>query len=120
MTDNHYSLVVGKWTDVKIEVVGGEYIIFTTMYESIIDGIYSNIKLSNDFINTILDNKYNYVVITEEEWNNKKEEYINNIKNGKKYELMELQKEDEINIKKEPTIVDKLFDLVGEENIEFK
>lgn len=122
LTDNHYSSVVGKWTDVKIEVVGGEYIIFTVLYESLIDGIYSNIKLSNDFVNTVLDGKYNYVVITDEEWNKNKDEYINNIKNGIKYELKELQVEEknkEIE-KKEVTIVDRLFDIVGEENIEFK
>ena len=50
-----------------------------------------------------------------------KNEYINNIKNGKKYEIKELEvvKKEENENKKE-TIVDKLFDIVGEENIEFK
>ena len=42
-----------------------------------------------------------------------------NIKNGIKYELRELL-EEKIVEKKEVTIVDKLFDIVGEENIEFK
>lgn len=121
LTDTHYSSVVGKFTDVKLEVVGGDYIIFTVLYESLVEGIYLNHKLSNDFVNTVLGNKYNYVVITDDEWNKKKEEYINNIKSGKKYELMELIPDvEEENINKEPTIVDKLFDIVGEENIEFK
>jgi len=121
LTDNHYSMVVGKWTDVKLEVVGGNYIIFTAMYESIIDGIYLNEKLSNDFINMILDGKYNYVVITNNEWNKYRDEYIKNIQNGIKYELRALLEiKDEINEKKETTIVDRLFDIVGEENIEFK
>ena len=121
LTDSHYSSVVGKFTDVKLEVVGGNYIIFTVLYESLIEGIYLNHKLSNDFVNTVLGNKYNYVVITDDEWNKKKEEYINNIKSGKKYELMELILDvEEESVEKEPTIVDKLFDIVGEENIEFK
>ena len=91
------------------------------MYESLIDGIYSNERLSNDFVNNILGNKYNYVVITNDEWNKYREEYINNIKSGKKYELKQLVEENiEKNDEKEPTIVDKLFELVGEENIEFK
>ena len=121
LTDSHYSSVVGKFTDVKLEVVGGNYIIFTALYESLIEGIYLNHKLSNDFVNTVLGNKYNYVVITDDEWNKKKEEYINNIKSGKKYELMELILDvEEESVEKEPTIVDKLFDIVGEENIEFK
>lgn len=121
LTDKKYSMVVGKWTDVKIEVVGGNYIIFTVLYESLVDGIYSNVKLSNDFVNTVLGDKYNYVVITDSEWNKYKEEYISNLKNGVKYQLKELIEEKiEDNVKKEPTIVDKLFEIVGEENIEFK
>ena len=121
LTDKKYLMVVGKWTDVKIEVVGGNYIIFTVLYESLVDGIYSNVKLSNDFVNTVLGDKYNYVVITDSEWNKYKEEYISNLKNGVKYQLKELIEEKiEDNVKKEPTIVDKLFEIVGEENIEFK
>ena len=113
-------MVVGKWTDVKIEVVGGNFIIFTVLYESLVDGIYLNEKLSNDFVNNVLDGKYNYVVITNDEWNNYKNQYINNIKNGIKYELKELQVYEDIVEKTETTIVDRLFDIVGEENIEFK
>jgi len=121
LTDNHFSSVVGKWTDVNIEVVGGNYIIFTVLYESLVSGIYSNEKLSNDFVNMLLDGKYNYVVITNNEWNKYRDEYINNLKNGIKYELMEIVEEkNEIVEKKETTIVDRLFDIVGEENIEFK
>ena len=121
LTDSHYAMIAGKWSDVKIEVVGGNYIIFTVLYESLLDGIYSNEKFSNDFINVILDDKYNYVVITNDEWNKYKDEYINNIKLGKKYELIELKEDDNsVNEKKELTIVDRLFEIVGEENIEFK
>ena len=121
LTDKHFSSVVGKWTDVKIEVVGGNYVIFTVSYESLVRGIYANVKLSNDFVDTVLNGKYNYVVITEDEWNKYKEEYINNIKNGIKYELKKLEfEEDKKEENKKTTIVDRLFDIVGEENIEFK
>ena len=33
LTDKHYSSVAGKWTDAKLEVVGGEYIIFTVIFD---------------------------------------------------------------------------------------
>ena len=120
LTDKHYSMVVGKWTDVKIEVVGGNYIIFTVMYESLVDGIYNNEKLSNDFVNNILDGKYNYVVITNDEWNNYKNQYINNLKIGIKYQVKELQECEEVVEKKEVTAIDKLLGIVGEEYIEYK
>ena len=121
LTDSHYAMIAGKWSDVKIEVVGGNYIIFTVLYESLLDGIYLNEKFSNDFINVILNGKYYYVVITNDEWNKYKDEYINNIKIGKKYEIMDMKEEDNsLNEKEELTIVDRLFEIVGEENIEFK
>ena len=120
LTDSHYASVAGKFSDIKLEVVGGSYIIFTALYESLIDSIYSNNKISSDFVNMVFDGKYNYVVITEEEWNKYKDEYIANLKNGVKYEIKELLLEPEDEAKKEVTIVDRLFDIVGEENIEFK
>lgn len=121
LTDKRYSSVVGKWTDAKIEVVGDNYVIFTVLYESLIEGIYANEKLSNDFVNTVLGGEYNYVVITNSEWDNRRKEYIDNIKNGVKYQVMEIQKVDTDNEEnKEPTIVDRLFSIVGSENIEFK
>ena len=122
LTDNHYASIAGRFADVKLEVVGGDYIIFTVMYESMIEGIYLNVKFSSDFVNVVLDGEYNYVVITNEEWNKYKSEYIDNLKNGVKYELKKLLFDDEKNEneKKETTIVDRLFDIVGEENIEFK
>lgn len=124
LTDGYYSLIAGKWSDAKIEVVGDKYIIFTVGYYSLISGIYSNVKLSDEFINTILGNKYYYVVISDEEWIKYKNEYINNIRNGIKYSLRELKENNDENIEikneKQTTIVDRLFDIVGEENIEFK
>ena len=122
LTDSHFSSAAGKWSDASIEVVGGNYIIFTVLYESLIDSIYSNEKLSGDFINSIMGDTYNYVVITVDEWNKIKDEYINNIKNGIKYEVKKLiiEEKKEENQQKETTIVDRLFDIVGEENIEFK
>ena len=73
----------------------------------------------NNFINDILDGEYSYVVVTEGEWNSIRDEYIKNIKNGIKYEIKELKKNIEKKTKKN-TVVDKLFDLVGEDIVEFK
>ena len=120
LTDNHYAVAAGKFIDAKLEVVGGEFIIFTVLSESLIDAIASNIKICNDFVNMIFDGKYNYVVITDDNWNYYREEYINNLKKGIKYQIKEFISEKiENNEKKEVSIVDKLFDIVGEENIEF-
>ena len=121
LTDNHFAIIAGKFVDVNLEVAGGNYIICTVKYDSLVEFIYSNYKLSSDFMNVLLDGEYRYVVITVDEWNKYRNEYINNLKNGKKYEIISLLDEKNIEIsKKEPTAVDMLFDIVGEENIEFK
>ena len=122
LTDNHFASIAGKWVDVKLEVVGGDYIIFTGMYESVIDAVYSNKRMSDEFIANIFSRKFHYVVITEDEWKERKSEYIKNLQNGIKYELKELEVQENIekSSDKPTTIVDRLFDLVGEENIEFK
>ena len=121
LIDNRFSNIAGKFSDIKLEVVGGEYIIFTAMYESMIDGIYLDLSLSNDFVDSVFNGKYKFVVITDSEWNKIKDEYIKNIKNGKKYEIIKLiEEKKDNNESKETTIVDKLFELVGEENIEFR
>ena len=69
-----------------------------------------------------VNEKYNFVVITLNEWEKYKNEYIENIQNGKKYNLIDYETSiiEETIVDKEPTIVDKLFELVGEESIEFK
>ena len=100
----------------------GFVLIFTVLYESLIEAIYLNEKISNDFVNFVMGGKYNYVIITSSEWMKIKDEYIKNIKNGIKYEVkdIEIEEKNEENKQKEATIVDRLFDIVGEENIEFK
>lgn len=122
LTDSYFSSIAGKWVDANIEVVGGNYIIFTVMYDSLIDSIYSSGKLSNEFLEIILGNSYYYVVISNNDWNKYKNDYINNIKNGNKYVLKEIINLDNKNdnVKNNETIVDRLFSIIGEENIEFK
>lgn len=119
LSDGKYSLVAGIMLDTIIEVAGDGYVIFSAKYDEIIDKVNNNYKLCNNFINEIFDGEYKFVVVADSEWNNIREEYINNIKTGQKYELKEIKPIVEKNEKK-VTVVDKLFDLVGEEIIEFK
>ena len=62
------------------------------------------------------------MIITNDDWVKYRDEYINNIRNGKKYVLKNIEKtliDNEI-MDNEPTVVDKLFELVGNDVIEFK
>jgi len=122
LTDKIFSSAAGIFMDTKLEVAGDGYVIFSGNYDAVVDKVYTNYKLCEEFLNKLFNKKYNFVVITIQEWEKYKEEYIKNIKSGKKYELLELENTliDENICDKEPTIVDKLFELVGEDIIEFK
>ena len=122
LTDNKYSLAASLFVDLNVEVVGEGYIIFTGKYDAIVDKVNHNYRKCDEFIELICGNNYKFVVITISQWEKYRDEYINNIKNGKKYEIMEFQNTiiDKDVMDKEPTVVDKLFDLVGEESVEFK
>ncbi len=122
LTDKYFSQVAGMLSDVKIEVAGVDYLILSCDYQALVNSIYNNYKLCEELITAVLGDKYNFVVITNEEWLKYKQEYIDNLKKGKKYNIMLLDDRivDIESLVKEPTAVDKLFSIVGEENVEFK
>ena len=124
LTDKKFMIAAGILIDLQIEVAGDGYIIFTAKNDAVVDKIYSNFKLCQELINTIFNSEFIFTVITFDEWKKYRDDYIKNIKTGKKYKLIELVEQnalfDEENIKKEPTVVDKLFDLVGEDIVEFR
>ena len=122
LTDKKYAMAASLLVDTKLEVAGNGYIILTGNYDAIVDKINRSYKKCEELLNVMFSNKYNFVVITTSEWDKYREEYIKNVKSGKKYVLQELDDRIiDINIlNKEPTVVDKLFELVGEDSIEFK
>lgn len=122
LTDVRFSQVAGMFVDMKIEVAGDEYVVFSCAYVALVNNVYNNYKLCEEFIALLFGKKYNFVVITASEWLNYKQEYIKNIKKGKKYNLMLLDDRivDLKSLENEPTAVDRLFDIVGEDSVEFK
>ena len=122
LTDKKFTSVASTLIDTSIEVAGDNYLILSAKNDMIVDKVYSEYKLCREFLNKLFENEYNFVVINKDEWNKYRDQYIANIRSGKKYELKELNnvQDNEVVVAKEPTIVDKLFDLVGEDNVEFK
>ena len=119
LTDKKYKLVAGIFEDTKIEVAGEKYIIFSVKNDAMVEKIYDNYNLFNDFISKIFEDEFFFVVLNQTEWGKYRDEYVENFKKGKKYSVKEIKRNIEKKEKK-ATIVDKLFDLVGEDNIEFK
>ena len=122
LTDNRFKLAAGTLIDTKVEVAGRGYIILSASSLAVVDKVNNNYRLCHDFLNKLFDGEYNFVVLSQSEWNRYRDEYVSNFKNGKKYSLMNFH-EELVNLDnnfKEPTIVDKLFELVGPDNVEIK
>jgi len=125
LIDNKFSVIASKLSDTNLEVAGLGYVIFTVNYDSVINNIYNNYYLCCEFIDKIFGDKYNFVFISKSEWEVYREKYISDLKNGIKYSLKEM--EDIVidtdlgkNIKTDTSLVDKLFELVGEDCVEIK
>ena len=122
LTDKKFGQIAGVLIDTGVEVVGNNFIIISSDYESVVDRVYNNYLLCEELVNLIGNSKFKLAIINKEEWNNKRDEYINNVRKGIKYEVKPMYDNDVLvseNVK-EPTIVDRLFDIVGEDYIEFK
>lgn len=116
--DEKFSSVCGLLKDSNVVVSSSEYIIISNKLSSIASRINYNSEIIEELIEKIFDSKVKIVAVSDEEWIKIKNEYINNIKNGKKYVFKELN--EKVENEKVKTPVDDLIDLVGENIIEYK
>ena len=124
--DNNYSQVCSYLIDGSIKVAGANNIIISVQYSSILKNALVNIEKIEELFELVMNHHYNIAFILEEEWNKLKEKYIQDIKNGIKYEL---KKEQDIdcnedtnkleNIEKSD-IVKTAEDLFGNDCLEIK
>lgn len=116
--DEKFSSVCGLLKDSNVVVSSSEYIIISNKLSSVASRINYNSEIIEELIEKIFDSKVKVVAVSDEEWSKIKSEYINNIKNGKKYVILELN--EKVENEKEKTPMDDLIDLVGENVIEYK
>ena len=123
LVDKKYNPLVSLLIDTEIRVCGENYLILSSLYESNVLDICSKYDDIKKFIKVLLEDDYNYATITEEKWNNLKDEYIKNMHSGSKYEVRELNikkidKKEKKSNKKDN--ISSLIDIVGEDVIEYK
>ena len=119
--DSNFELVAGLLTDTNPAVVGENNMILVSKYESSAIRINNNLKIIEQLMNKIYNKNYLIIAISNEEWEEEKRKYIENIRKGYKYiyeEELEGKKND--TQKNEKDAVDQLIDLVGEDMIEYK
>lgn len=115
LSDN-YSMVAGLLKDSTIVAASMEYVIVVNKLSSVVDRININIEIVQELFEKIVDSKVFVVSVSSDEWNSIKKKYIDDIKNGIKYNIIELKEEKKIS----NTPVDDLIQLVGDSVIEYK
>lgn len=117
--NDEYSVVAGLLKDSIVVVGSNKYVIIANKLTSVVDRINENNKIIEKLFDLIFGYKLLIVGITIDEWNVEKNRYIENIKNGIKYSVLDIPKKEK-NMEKEKTPVDELIDLVGDNLIEYK
>ena len=118
LLEEKYSSICGLLKDSELVVASHEYIIITNKLSSAASRINFNFDFVEELFEKIFEYKIKIVSISTDEWNNIKKKYIDDIKNGIKYVIKDLNEKEKI--KKNKTPVDDLIDLIGENVIEHK
>ncbi len=117
LTNKEYNSIANLLTKAVPEVVSEDYIIFTFKNNFEVVLFDKNIELIVKFLKYIYKKKYNIVAINEEKWLNVKADYIKNIKNGKKYEYIEINTKEKRGRKKTTDLEKSVENIFGEEYI---
>ena len=120
--NSKYNFIIGLIDDIDVLVVGNNNVILMAKYDSLIDRFYDYI---DDFENLLMDvynNTYKIVILSKDEWEYEKNNYISKIKNGYKYEYIEEKSnfENDGSSLVNDENIEKIISLVGEDNIIYK
>ncbi len=115
-----YNSLIGIVDDLDIMVVGDRNVIFSVKYDSLIERIYDYLSLFEEMISDFYGKRYSIVFLTNDNWESVKNKYIEDIKEGKKYQYIEEVVEKIDNNVYTNNDVSKLVSLVGNDVITYK
>lgn len=75
--------------DVKVMAAGKQIAILSAPLSSTADLLNHHLEQIESKLSTLLDKNIKIIVIGEDEWNNYRQEYVQNLKNGVKYEVID-------------------------------
>jgi len=118
--DSEYGTIAGLLKDVDIIVVGDKNMMLLAKYDSLVERLYTQIKLIEKLLFDLFKVNYKVVFLASDEWKYEKGKYIENLKNGYKYTYIEEKEELEDNVdNKNNTDLDKIIDIIGNDKIEY-
>lgn len=87
--DQKIGYVVSEILNSNLRASSEDGIILSYEYNSVVDQNIDNIEQIIQIFNELTNSNKNIAIISDEEWNNVKNEYINDTKNGTKYDIIE-------------------------------
>lgn len=109
--NKEFSSVVSYLLDGTLEVAGEKDIIISVGYDSVLAGAVDNVAKVELLFNLVMGKNYNIAFVSEKEWEKLKNEYIESIKNGKKYEYKYENKENNVIIESKENDFDDVIEL---------
>ena len=87
--DQNIGYLVSEILNATLEASSYSGIILSYEYESVVDANINNIVKLNEIYNELTKYDKKIAIVSKENWNKIKKEYINNTKNGRKYDIIE-------------------------------
>ena len=88
--DSQFGSIASYLTDGEVKAASKKELIITFDYDSMVSRGYKLISRIESLFEKIFGQNYNIAIISTDEWKNKKNEYINNMKAGIKYEYIDV------------------------------
>ena len=117
LLDGKNAVNCGVLKETEVVAAGGKYLILSSKFESVVDKINNKLSDFEDTLYHVFNKKYNIIALSFNDWENEKSKYIENIKKGIKYQMIN---EESFVKEKERTPIDDLIDVIGEEYIEIE
>ena len=120
-----FSSIAGIIDDIDILVVGDNNVIFLAKYDSLLERIYNYVDDFERLLYLFFNKKYKIVFLANDEWIYEKNNYLKNIKSGKKYIYINEDEngDDNIDVNKKVETnddIDKIVSILGEDIISYK
>ena len=112
--DQEIGYIVCNLLDAKIRAASEKNIIISYYYDSVVRQNLNELEKITYVYNKITNSNKKLAIITDEEWENEKKNYINNIKDGIKYHVVEEPYEIYEDIKKDDIITNSAVELFGD------
>jgi len=112
--DQEIGYLVCAILDSKLRAVSSDNIIISYEFDSNVKQNLINIEKINDVYNKITNSNKNFAIISDNDWEKVRSEYINNLKNNVKYEVIPEPVPILEETKKDDIIVNSAIDLFGD------